>query len=63
MFLLSGIFITIHFVQFNLIHFLFFFGNLYSAAVPVMLIIIYTKKNYQELYPILQLPVLGLVYY
>ncbi|MGE7934442.1 sodium:solute symporter family transporter [Viridibacillus arvi] len=50
-FLLSGIFIAIHFVQFNLIHFLFFFGNLYSAAVPVMLIIIYTKKTLPRALP------------
>jgi Na+/proline symporter len=49
--LLLFLLIVTHFVQFSLLDFLFFYGHLYAAAIPVMLTIVLSKRVISRLLP------------
>ncbi|WP_277584087.1 hypothetical protein [Psychrobacillus antarcticus] len=49
--LLLLLLIATHFIQFNFIDFLFLFGHLYAAIIPVMLVIILSKDEISRLLP------------
>ncbi|WP_075619047.1 hypothetical protein [Paenisporosarcina indica] len=49
--LLMCLLIITHFVQFNLLEFLFFYGHLYAAAIPVMLTILLSKRVISRMLP------------
>lgn len=49
--LLFLLLITINFIQFSFIDFLFLFGHLYAAIIPVMLVIVLSKREISRLLP------------
>ncbi|WP_313892776.1 hypothetical protein [Psychrobacillus sp.] len=49
--LLLLLLIVTHFISFSLIDFLLFFGHLYAAVIPVMLIIILSKREISRVLP------------
>ncbi|WP_391119591.1 hypothetical protein [Psychrobacillus sp. L3] len=49
--LLFFLLIVTHFAKFSLLNFLFFYGHLYAASIPVMLIIIFSKRKISRLLP------------
>lgn len=49
--LLFFLLVVTHFVEFSLLDFLFFYGHLYAASIPVMLIIIFSKREISRLLP------------
>jgi Na+/proline symporter len=49
--LLLILLIVTHFIQFSLLDFLFFYGHLYVAVIPVMLIIILSKRAISRMLP------------
>jgi len=49
--LLFSILVITHFVKFSLLDFLFFYGHLYAASIPVMLFIVLSKRKISRLMP------------
>ena len=49
--LLLILLIITHFIQFSLLDFLFFYGHLYAAVIPVMLFFIFSKRTISRMLP------------